>query len=104
MKMRRTSLVVGLAAALTLSTLPAAQAQNTDQLSSAVESKLSSGSSEADKDKFISSDSLQSSETGNETWDQMHPMLKVLVGILGATAIVTAFGMLRTIFYNLFRI
>lgn len=100
MKMRRNTLAMAVATALTVSVVPAAHAEitNTDQLSAATSAKL-----EGSMNSEYSSE-LGSSKTGNETWDNMHPLLKVFVGVLSATAVVTAFGILRTIVFNLFHV
>lgn len=109
--MRRNAIALAVATALTVTTVPSAHAATANQPSNKVSAQSgtngesSKGSSDAKGSRDSESSSkLGSSKTGNETWDNMHPILKAIVGVLGATAIVTAFGMLRTIFFNLFHV
>ena len=45
-----------------------------------------------------------SSSDSDEWWDGLHPVAKVAIGIAAATGISVAFGILRTIFYNIFHV
>ena len=51
-----------------------------------------------------SSSSSTSSSDSDEWWDGLHPVAKVANGIAAATGISVAFGILRTIFYNIFHV
>lgn len=51
-----------------------------------------------------SSSSSTSSSDSDEWWDGLHPVAKVAIGIAVATGISVAFGILRTIFYNIFHV
>ncbi|MCG7266629.1 MULTISPECIES: hypothetical protein [unclassified Corynebacterium] len=51
-----------------------------------------------------SSSSSTSSSDSDEWWDGLHPVAKVAIGIAAATGISVAFGILRTIFYNIFHV
>lgn len=51
-----------------------------------------------------STSSSTSSSDSDEWWDGLHPVAKVAIGIAAATGISVAFGILRTIFYNIFHV
>lgn len=51
-----------------------------------------------------STSSSSSSSDSDEWWDGLHPVAKVAIGIAAATGISVAFGILRTIFYNIFHV
>lgn len=51
-----------------------------------------------------SSSSSTSSSDSDEWWDGLYPVAKVAIGIAAATGISVAFGILRTIFYNIFHV
>ena len=51
-----------------------------------------------------SSSSSTSSSDSDEWWDGLHPVAKVAIGIAAASGISVAFGILRTIFYNIFHV
>ncbi|OFT36007.1 hypothetical protein HMPREF3166_02270 [Corynebacterium sp. HMSC08A12] len=58
---------------------------------------------ETDTQSTSSSTSTSSSDS-DEWWDGLHPVAKVAIGIAAATGISVAFGILRTIFYNIFHV
>lgn len=51
-----------------------------------------------------STSTSSSSSDSDEWWDGLHPVAKVAIGIAAATGISVAFGILRTIFYNIFHV
>lgn len=51
-----------------------------------------------------SSSSSTSSSDSDEWWENLNPIAKVAIGIAAATGISVAFGILRTIFYNIFHV
>ena len=57
----------------------------------------------AETDTQNSSTSSSSSDS-DEWWENLNPIAKVAIGIAAATGISVAFGILRTIFYNIFHV
>ncbi len=86
MRLRRSILAAVLAPTVALASVTPAVAE-TDTQSTSSSSSTSSGSSDSD-----------------EWWDGLHPVAKVAIGIAAATGISVAFGILRTIFYNIFHV
>ena len=82
MRLRRSVLAAVLAPTMALATVTPAVAENTQQSSSS-----STGSGDSD-----------------EWWEELNPFAKVAIGIAAATGISVAFGVLRTIFYNIFHV
>lgn len=85
MRLRRSILAAVLAPTVALASVtPAVAETDTQSTSSTTE-----GSSSSDSDEW---------------WDGLHPVAKVAIGIAAATGISVAFGILRTIFYNIFHV
>lgn len=84
MRLRRSILAAVLAPTVALASVTPAVAETDTQSSS-----TSSSSSSSDSDEW---------------WDGLHPVAKVAIGIAAATGISVAFGILRTIFYNIFHV
>lgn len=84
MRLRRSILAAVLAPTVALASVTPAVAETDTQSSS-----TSSSSSSSDSDEW---------------WDGLHPIAKVAIGIAAATGISVAFGILRTIFYNIFHV
>ena len=87
MRLRRSILAAVLAPTMALATVTPAVAENTQQSSSS--STGAEGSSSAESDEW---------------WEELNPFAKVAIGIAAATGISVAFGVLRTIFYNIFHV
>lgn len=110
MRMRRSALTVATIAALSFTAVAPAQARNTDQLSSKIEAELSSDGTNSGSLADLSGEngsSDGSSELGSKDgqdadawWNGLNPVLKFIVGTAAATAFFVAFGMLRTLIYN----
>lgn len=87
MRIRRTIIAAALAPTMALATVtPAVAATNTQSSSSGTTTE---GSSTKDSDEW---------------WENLNPFAKVAIGIAAATGISVAFGVLRTIFYNIFHV
>lgn len=84
MRLRRSILAAVLAPTVALASVTPAVAETDTQSSS-----TSSSTSSSDSDEW---------------WDGLHPVAKVAIGIAAATGISVAFGILRTIFYNIFHV
>ena len=84
MRLRRSILAAVLAPTVALASVTPAVAETDTQSSS-----TSSSTSSSDSDEW---------------WDGLHPIAKVAIGIAAATGISVAFGILRTIFYNIFHV
>lgn len=87
MRLRRSILAAVLAPTVALASVTPAVAETDTQNSSTSTSSSAEGSSDSD-----------------EWWDGLHPIAKVAIGIAAATGISVAFGILRTIFYNIFHV
>ena len=87
MRLRRSILAAVLAPTVALASVTPAVAETDTQNSSTSTSSSAEGSSDSD-----------------EWWDGLHPSAKVASGIAAATGISVAFGILRTIFYNIFHV
>lgn len=87
MRLRRSILAAVLAPTVALASVTPAVAETDTQSSSTGSEGSSTGSSESD-----------------EWWDGLHPIAKAAIGIAAATGISVAFGILRTIFYNIFHV
>ncbi len=87
MRLRRSILAAVLAPTVALASVTPAVAETDTQSTSSTTEGSSSGSSDSD-----------------EWWDGLHPVAKVAIGIAAATGISVAFGILRTIFYNIFHV
>lgn len=87
MRLRRSILAAVLAPTVALASVTPAVAETAPQNSSTSSSSTTEGSSDSD-----------------EWWDGLHPVAKVAIGIAAATGISVAFGILRTIFYNIFHV
>lgn len=59
---------------------------------------------ETENPSSSTSSSAEGSSDSDEWWDGLHPIAKVAIGIAAATGISVAFGILRTIFYNIFHV
>ena len=112
MKMRRSALAVAVATSLTITAIPAAQAQDVQspaaEKGASTSAQQGASSSSSGNDRAQGESAQGSSEYDNETWATMHPALKVFIGFVGAaagaTALVTALGVFRTIVFNLFHV
>ncbi|WP_237744795.1 hypothetical protein [Corynebacterium jeikeium] len=51
-----------------------------------------------------SSSTTEGSSDSDEWWENLNPFAKVAIGIAAATGISVAFGILRTIVYNIFHV
>ncbi|WP_297666683.1 hypothetical protein [uncultured Corynebacterium sp.] len=87
MRLRRSILAAVLAPTVALASVTPAVAETENPSSSTGSSSSAEGSSDSD-----------------EWWDGLHPVAKVAIGIAAATGISVAFGILRTIFYNIFHV
>lgn len=87
MRLRRSILAAVLAPTVALASVTPAVAETDTQSTSSTTEGSSSGSSDSD-----------------EWWDGLHPVAKVAIGIAAATGISVAFGILRTIFYNILHV
>ena len=87
MRIRRTIIAAALAPTMALATVTPAVAETNPQSSSS--GTTTEGSSTKDSDEW---------------WENLNPFAKVAIGIAAATGISVAFGVLRTIFYNIFHI
>lgn len=87
MRLRRSILAAVLAPTVALASVTPAVAETENPSSSTSTSSSAEGSSDSD-----------------EWWDGLHPIAKVAIGIAAATGISVAFGILRTIFYNIFHV
>lgn len=92
MRIRRTIIAAALAPTMALATVTPAVAETNPQSSSSgttTEGSSTKGSSTKDSDEW---------------WENLNPFAKVAIGIAAATGISVAFGVLRTIFYNIFHV
>lgn len=87
MRLRRSILAAVLAPTVALASVTPAVAETAPQNSSTSSSSTTEGSSDSD-----------------EWWENLKPFAKVAIGIAAATGISVAFGILRTIFYNIFHV
>ena len=87
MRLRRSILAAVLAPTVALASVTPAVAKTAPQNSSTSSSSTTEGSSDSD-----------------EWWENLNPFAKVAIGIAAATGISVAFGILRTIFYNIFHV
>ena len=87
MRIRRTIIAAALAPTMALATVTPAVAETNPQSSSS--GTTTEGSSTKDSDEW---------------WENLNPFAKVVIGIAAATGISVAFGVLRTIFYNIFHV
>ena len=87
MRLRRSILAAVLAPTVALASVTPAVAETENPSSSTSTSSSAEGSSDSD-----------------EGWDGLHPIAKAAIGIAAATGISVAFGILRTIFYNIFHV
>ncbi len=87
MRLRRSILAAVLAPTVALASVTPAVAETAPQNSSTSSSSTTEGSSDSD-----------------EWWENLNPFAKVAIGIAAATGISVAFGILRTIFYNIFHV
>ncbi|MCZ9304536.1 hypothetical protein ACN4EB_01445 [Corynebacterium macclintockiae] len=85
MRLRRSIIAAVLAPTMALATVTPAVAETTTQGSSTT----TEGSSTKESDEW---------------WENLNPFAKVAIGIAAATGISVAFGVLRTIFYNIFHV
>lgn len=91
MRLRRSILAAVLAPTVALASVTPAVAETENPSSSTGSSSTTEGSSSGSSDS-------------SEWWDGLHPIAKVAIGIAAATGISVAFGILRTIFYNIFHV
>lgn len=87
MRLRRSILAAVLAPTVALASVTPAVAETDTQSTSSSTSSTTEGSSDSD-----------------EWWENLNPFAKVAIGIAAATGISVAFGILRTIFYNIFHV
>lgn len=87
MRLRRSILAAVLAPTVALASVTPAVAETAPQNSSTSSSSTTEGSSDSD-----------------EWWENLNPFAKVAIGIAATTGISVAFGILRTIFYNIFHV
>ena len=87
MRIRRTIIAAALAPTMALATVTPAVAETNPQSSSS--GTTTEGSSTKDSDEW---------------WENLNPFAKVAIGIAAATGMSVAFGVLRTIFYNIFHV
>lgn len=87
MRLRRSILAAVLAPTVALASVTPAVAETAPQNSSTSSSSTTEGSSDSD-----------------EWWENLNPFAKVALGIAAATGISVAFGILRTIVYNIFHV
>ncbi len=87
MRLRRSILAAVLAPTVALASVTPAVAETAPQNSSTSSSSTTEGSSDSD-----------------EWWENLNPFAKVAIGIAAATGISVAFGILRTIVYNIFHV
>lgn len=87
MRLRRSIFAAVLAPTVALASVTPAVAETDTQSSSTGSEGSSSGSSDSD-----------------EWWENLNPFAKVAIGIAAATGISVAFGILRTIVYNIFHV
>ena len=87
MRIRRTIIAAALAPTMALATVTPAVAETNPQSSSS--GTTTEGSSTKDSDEWC---------------ENLNPFAKVAIGIAAATGISVAFGVLRTIFYNIFHV
>lgn len=87
MRIRRTIIAAALAPTMALATVTPAVAETNPQSSSS--GTTTEGSSTKGSDEW---------------WENLNPFAKVAIGIAAATGISVAFGVLRTIFYNIFHV
>ncbi|MCZ9289021.1 hypothetical protein [Corynebacterium evansiae] len=89
MRLRRSIFAAVLAPTVALASVIPAVAETDTQSSSTSTGSEGSSSGSSDSDEW---------------WDGLHPVAKVAIGIAAATGISVAFGILRTIFYNIFHV
>lgn len=89
MRLRRSIFAAVLAPTVALASVTPAVAENYTQSSSTSTGSEGSSSGSSDSDEW---------------WDDLHPVAKVALGIAAATGISVAFGILRTIVYNIFHV
>lgn len=87
MRLRRSIFAAVLAPTVALASVTPAVAETNTESSSTSSSSTTEGSSDSD-----------------EWWENLNPFAKVAIGIAAATGISVAFGILRTIFYNIFHV
>lgn len=87
MRLRRSIFAAVLAPTVALASVTPAVAETAPQNSSTSSSSTTEGSSDSD-----------------EWWENLNPFAKVAIGIAAATGISVAFGILRTIVYNIFHV
>lgn len=90
MRLRRSIIAAVLAPTMALATVTPAVAEKTTQSSGAEGSSTTTEGS--------------STKESDEWWENLNPFAKVAIGIAAATGISVAFGVLRTIFYNIFHV
>ncbi|MBC6795848.1 MULTISPECIES: hypothetical protein [Corynebacterium] len=90
MRLRRSIIAAVLAPTMALATVTPAVAETTTQSSGAEGSSTTTEGS--------------STKESDEWWENLNPFAKVAIGIAAATGISVAFGVLRTIFYNIFHV
>ena len=91
MRLRRSIFAAVLAPTVALASVTPAVAETDTQNSSTSSSSTTEGSS-------------SSSSDSDEWWENLNPFAKVAIGIAAATGISVAFGILRTIVYNIFHV
>ena len=89
MRLRRSIFAAVLAPTVALASVTPAVAETETQ---------SSGTSSSSKAES------SSSKDSDEWWENLNPFAKVAIGIAAATGISVLFGVLRTIFYNIFHV
>ncbi|WP_287863195.1 hypothetical protein [Corynebacterium sp.] len=85
MRLRRSIIAAVLAPTMALATVTPAVAETTTQ-------------------GFSTTTEGSSTKESDEWWENLNPFAKVAIGIAAATGISVAFGVLRTIFYNIFHV
>lgn len=92
MRLRRSIFAAVLAPTVALASVtPAVAETDTQSSSTGSEGSSSEGSSSGSSDS-------------DEWWENLNPFAKVAIGIAAATGISVAFGILRTIVYNIFHV
>lgn len=89
MRLRRSILAAVLAPTVALASVTPAVAETDTQSTSSSTSTSSTTEGSSDSDEW---------------WENLNPFAKVAIGIAAATGISVAFGILRTIFYNIFHV
>ncbi|WP_293818655.1 hypothetical protein [uncultured Corynebacterium sp.] len=89
MRLRRSIFAAVLAPTVALASVTPAVADTETQNSSSTTEGSSSNTGSSDSDEW---------------WENLNPIAKVAIGIAAATGISVAFGILRTIFYNIFHV